>query len=191
MSAGLDDCERKFGAATKIMDHPIIGPLAAGQWRKFHWCMAHHARQLRERMGKVNPGWQADPQVYGKSLGLGRARPAQAGQSPASTRSAYLLSGLLLSFSWSFSVSPLAGLFLHFREFLAGASRASVFRQRRSCTARRPYPTGQRCAGGCRVAYMRPRAGGIPAARIEFVVQRLDLLSLLVELVLPLVAAFW
>ncbi|MGA7572708.1 MAG: DUF1569 domain-containing protein [Terriglobales bacterium] len=54
MSAGLDDCERKFGAATKIMDHPIIGPLTAGQWRKFHWVHGrHHARQIRERMGKV------------------------------------------------------------------------------------------------------------------------------------------
>jgi uncharacterized protein DUF1569 len=53
MQTGLDDCERKFGAATKILDHPFLGPLTAGQWRKFHWVHGrHHARQIRERIGK-------------------------------------------------------------------------------------------------------------------------------------------
>jgi hypothetical protein len=53
MSSGLDDCERKFGARTKIMDHMFLGPLTAGEWRKFHWVHGrHHARQIRERMGK-------------------------------------------------------------------------------------------------------------------------------------------
>jgi uncharacterized protein DUF1569 len=52
MGSGLDDCERRFGARTKIMDHPILGPLTAGEWRKFHWVHGrHHARQVRERMG--------------------------------------------------------------------------------------------------------------------------------------------
>jgi len=50
MAAGLDDCERRFGARTKIIDHPILGPLTANQWRKFHWLHGrHHARQIRER----------------------------------------------------------------------------------------------------------------------------------------------
>jgi hypothetical protein len=53
MSSGLDDCERKFGARTKIMDHPFLGPLTADGWRKFHWVHGrHHARQIRERIGK-------------------------------------------------------------------------------------------------------------------------------------------
>lgn len=53
MDSGLDDCERRFGSRTRIMDHPILGPLTAGQWRKFHWIHArHHARQIRERIGK-------------------------------------------------------------------------------------------------------------------------------------------
>jgi len=53
MGSGLDDCERRFGTRTKIMDHPILGPLTAGEWRKFHWVHGrHHARQIRERMGK-------------------------------------------------------------------------------------------------------------------------------------------
>ncbi|MGB9234456.1 MAG: DUF1569 domain-containing protein [Terriglobales bacterium] len=50
MEAGLDDCERRFGASTKIMDHPLLGPLSANQWRKFHWIHGkHHSRQIRER----------------------------------------------------------------------------------------------------------------------------------------------
>lgn len=54
MWSGLDDCERRFGAAAKIMDHPFLGPLTAGEWRKFHWVHGrHHARQIRERIGKL------------------------------------------------------------------------------------------------------------------------------------------
>jgi hypothetical protein len=53
MASGLDDCERRFGPRTKIMNHPILGPLTAGEWRKFHWVHGrHHARQIREQMGK-------------------------------------------------------------------------------------------------------------------------------------------
>src|ERR1700690_4194074 len=51
MGAGLDDCERRFGARTKIMDHPFLGPLTAQEWRKFHWVHGrHHAAQIRERL---------------------------------------------------------------------------------------------------------------------------------------------
>ena len=54
MGSGLDDCERRFGTRTKIMDHPFLGPLTADEWRKFHWVHGrHHARQIRERMGKL------------------------------------------------------------------------------------------------------------------------------------------
>jgi hypothetical protein len=53
MDSGLDDCERRFGARTKLMDHPFLGPLTADEWRKFHWVHGrHHARQIRERIGK-------------------------------------------------------------------------------------------------------------------------------------------
>jgi|SRR5208282_3776226 len=53
MRSGLEDCERRFGARTKIMDHLFLGPLTADEWRKFHWVHGrHHARQIRERMGK-------------------------------------------------------------------------------------------------------------------------------------------
>jgi len=53
MGADLNECERRFGARTKIMDHPFLGPLTADEWRRFH-CVhgRHHARQIRQRMGK-------------------------------------------------------------------------------------------------------------------------------------------
>ncbi len=51
MAAGLDDCERRFGASTRIMDHPVLGPLTANEWRKFHWLHGRlHARQIRQRL---------------------------------------------------------------------------------------------------------------------------------------------
>ena len=54
MESGFADCERRFGAGTKIMDHPFLGPLTAAEWRKFHWVHGrHHARQIRERIGKA------------------------------------------------------------------------------------------------------------------------------------------
>jgi len=53
MDAGLAECERKFGAGAKLLDHPILGPLNVDQWRKFHWVHGrHHAQQVRERLGK-------------------------------------------------------------------------------------------------------------------------------------------
>ncbi len=53
MVSGLDDCELRFGDRTKILDHPLLGPLTADEWRKFHWIHGrHHARQIRERIEK-------------------------------------------------------------------------------------------------------------------------------------------
>ena len=53
MDSGLRDCETRFGPGTKIMDHPFLGPLTAAQWRKFHWVHGrHHARQIRQRLGR-------------------------------------------------------------------------------------------------------------------------------------------
>jgi hypothetical protein len=50
MESGFAECERRFGAATGIMDHPFLGPLTAGEWRKFHLVHGrHHIRQIRER----------------------------------------------------------------------------------------------------------------------------------------------
>ncbi len=53
MTAKLDDCERRFGARVKVLDHTILGALTVQQWRKFHWVHGrHHLRQVRERIRK-------------------------------------------------------------------------------------------------------------------------------------------
>lgn len=51
--AAMDDaiaqCEACFGRRTPILDHPILGPLTAQQWRKFHWVHGrHHVKQIRK-----------------------------------------------------------------------------------------------------------------------------------------------
>jgi hypothetical protein len=50
--AEIDDiiaaCERKLGSHRKLLDHPILGPLTASQWRKFHLVHGlHHVKQIR------------------------------------------------------------------------------------------------------------------------------------------------
>jgi hypothetical protein len=45
----LTKCEARFGRNTRILDHPILGPLTAAQWRKFHWVHGcHHVKQICE-----------------------------------------------------------------------------------------------------------------------------------------------
>jgi hypothetical protein len=40
-------CEARYGARTRVLDHPILGPLTARQWRKFHWVHGqHHVKQI-------------------------------------------------------------------------------------------------------------------------------------------------
>jgi hypothetical protein len=43
-------CEARFGARTAVLDHPILGPLTAAQWRKFHLVHGrHHYKQILQR----------------------------------------------------------------------------------------------------------------------------------------------
>lgn len=47
MDATLTDAERRFGKRTRILDHPILGPLTAEEWRRFHLVHSqHHFRQI-------------------------------------------------------------------------------------------------------------------------------------------------
>jgi hypothetical protein len=40
-------CETRFGPRTRVLDHPILGPLTTRQWRKFHWIHGkHHVKQI-------------------------------------------------------------------------------------------------------------------------------------------------
>jgi hypothetical protein len=49
----ISRCEEKLGARSKLLDHPVLGPLTANQWRKFHLVHGlHHVKQLR-RLGRV------------------------------------------------------------------------------------------------------------------------------------------
>jgi len=43
----ITQCEVRFGKRTRLLDHPILGPLTARQWRKFHWVHGrHHVKQI-------------------------------------------------------------------------------------------------------------------------------------------------
>src|ERR1700726_1966868 len=48
MDDNLARCEEKFGLPRKLLDHPVLGPLTAAQWRKFHLVHGvHHVKQIR------------------------------------------------------------------------------------------------------------------------------------------------
>jgi hypothetical protein len=47
MDVIIAECEARFGRHVKLLDHPILGPLTATQWRKFHLVHGwHHQKQL-------------------------------------------------------------------------------------------------------------------------------------------------
>jgi hypothetical protein len=51
MDATLGDAEKRFGSKVRLLDHPILGPLTASQWRRFHRTHArHHMKQVAERV---------------------------------------------------------------------------------------------------------------------------------------------
>ena len=53
MDALLAQGEERFGRGVKLLDHPILGPLSASQWRKFHCVHGwHHHKQLRLLLGE-------------------------------------------------------------------------------------------------------------------------------------------
>ena len=47
MDAIIGQCEARFGGRVHVLDHPILGPLTAPQWRKLHVVHGrHHHKQL-------------------------------------------------------------------------------------------------------------------------------------------------
>jgi hypothetical protein len=55
MDATLTDAERRFGKSIRVLDHPIVGPLTAQEWRRFHRVHAyHHFRQIAARRGSAS-----------------------------------------------------------------------------------------------------------------------------------------
>jgi len=48
MDAIITEAESKFGSELRLLDHPILGPLQAKEWRKFHWVHGrHHLKQMQ------------------------------------------------------------------------------------------------------------------------------------------------
>ena len=55
MDEVIAQCEARFGKRTRVLDHPVLGPLTARQWRKFHWVHGqHHLKQIRKLRGAVS-----------------------------------------------------------------------------------------------------------------------------------------
>jgi hypothetical protein len=51
MDATLADAEKRFGATTRVLLHPALGPLTAQQWRRFHQVHGrHHLKQVAARV---------------------------------------------------------------------------------------------------------------------------------------------
>jgi hypothetical protein len=48
MHAMIAQAEERFGKNTRLLDHPVLGPLRGAEWRKFHLVHGElHLRQLR------------------------------------------------------------------------------------------------------------------------------------------------
>ncbi len=46
----ITQCEQRYGSRIRVLDHPVLGPLTARQWRKFHLAHGrHHVKQIRQR----------------------------------------------------------------------------------------------------------------------------------------------
>jgi hypothetical protein len=49
MDEVITRCEQTFGGRLRVANHPVLGPLTANQWRKFHWVHGrHHVRQIEQ-----------------------------------------------------------------------------------------------------------------------------------------------
>jgi hypothetical protein len=47
MDTAITECENRYGGKVRIVDHPILGPLRAEQWRRFHMAHCrHHMKQI-------------------------------------------------------------------------------------------------------------------------------------------------
>jgi hypothetical protein len=53
MDTIIQQCETLFGRGTPLLDHPILGPLSATQWRKFHVLHGMHHRKQLMRLRKA------------------------------------------------------------------------------------------------------------------------------------------
>ncbi len=55
MDATLRDAEKRFGSVARILDHPILGPLNADEWRRVHLVHArHHLKQIAKQTRQIS-----------------------------------------------------------------------------------------------------------------------------------------
>lgn len=52
MDATLADAEKRFGANTRLLNHPVLGPLTAQEWRRFH--QVHGRHHLKQIIARIN-----------------------------------------------------------------------------------------------------------------------------------------
>ena len=50
MDQAITQCDERYGKETRLLDHPILGPFTASQWRKFHWVHGRHHMKQIERL---------------------------------------------------------------------------------------------------------------------------------------------
>jgi hypothetical protein len=55
MDATIAQCETRHGSRIPILDHPILGPLNAAQWRKLHLLHARNHRKQLLRLRQLMP----------------------------------------------------------------------------------------------------------------------------------------
>jgi len=64
MDATLADAEKRFGRRARLLEHPVLGPLTANEWRRFHRTHArHHLKQIAVR-GRQPSGTEAGALKY-------------------------------------------------------------------------------------------------------------------------------
>jgi hypothetical protein len=73
MGAIIAQSEARFGRQVKLLDHPILGPLTATQWRKLHLGMGGITRNSFSGFAKARRGTRAcqcqhDPFLSDRSL---------------------------------------------------------------------------------------------------------------------------
>jgi hypothetical protein len=60
MDNAIAQCEERYGSRIKVLDHPILGPLTARQWRKFHLAHGrHHVKQISKMKAAESNGGRA------------------------------------------------------------------------------------------------------------------------------------
>ena len=57
MDEAINSCESAIGTSIRIADHPVLGPLTAKQWRRFHFVHTrHHMKQIAALRAQMKNG---------------------------------------------------------------------------------------------------------------------------------------